>query len=147
MQILSVLSSDVIRLELPGSTKREVIESLLDILMETGKVNNRDAALRAVLEREDKMSTGIENSIAIPHGKTDAVDELVACVAVKKEGIDFDSLDGEPSRIFIMTLSPRNRSGPHIQFLAEVSRLLQDRKARGEILEAASEDEVLEVLF
>jgi PTS system nitrogen regulatory IIA component len=90
------------------------------------------------------MSTGIQEGIAIPHGKTDAVDELVACVAIKKEGIDFESLDGKPSRIFIMTLSPANKVGPHVQFLAEISRLLKRTEARAQMLSAGSAEELLD---
>lgn len=147
MNLEKVLNPDVVSLHLPGTTKQEIIESLLDILMETGKVKDRDAALHCILERENKMSTGIENGVAIPHGKTDAVDELVACIGIKKGGVDFDSLDGELSKIFIMTLSPQHTSGPHIQFLAEISRLLKDGESREQILQANNPEEVLEVLF
>ncbi len=143
----NVLTPDVVRLEIPGETKQQIIESLLDILMETGKVENRQTALEALLEREEKMSTGIENGLAIPHGKTAAVKELVACIGLKKEGVDFDSLDGKPSTIFIMTLSPKDKSGPHIQFLAEISSLLKDDEGRNEILAAKTPQEVLDVVL
>lgn len=143
----NVLTPDVVRLEIPGETKQQIIESLLDILMETGKVENRQTALEALLEREEKMSTGIENGLAIPHGKTAAVKELVACIGLKKEGVDFDSLDGKSSTIFIMTLSPKDKSGPHIQFLAEISSLLKDDEGRNEILAAKTPQEVLDVVL
>lgn len=146
MNLRKVLSSSVISVNLPGKTKGEVIEALMDILMATGKVRDRDAAMRAILEREQKMSTGIQNGVAIPHGKTDVVDDLVACFGIKKEGIDFDALDGEKSRIFIMTLSPVNRSGPHVQFLAEISQLLTDSEKRARLLSAKSSEEVLDIL-
>ena len=147
MMIGNVLTPDVVRLEIPGETKQQIIESLLDILMETGKVENRQTALEALLEREEKMSTGIENGLAIPHGKTAAVKELVACIGLKKEGVDFDSLDGKSSTIFIMTLSPKDKSGPHIQFLAEISSLLKDDEGRNEILAAKTPQEVLDVVL
>ena len=147
MKLEKVLHPGVVRLDLPGETKQEIIEAMLDILVETGKVGDRHTALACLLERERKMSTGIENGVAIPHGKTVVVDELLACIGIKKEGADFDSLDGEPSKIFIMTLSPLHSSGPHIQFLAEVSRLLQDGDSREKILSARSTHEVLEVLL
>ena len=107
-----------------GDSKQEIIENLLDILVNTGKVKNRAPALEALLEREAKMSTGIQQGVAIPHGKTDAVDGLLACVGIKKDGVDFEALDEIPSKIFIMTLSPLTRTGPHVQFLAEISRVL-----------------------
>ena len=147
MNLNKVLNKNVICMDLPGRSKEEVINALLDVAMTTGKIKNRDAALKSILERENKMSTGIQAGIAIPHGKTDAVDELVACVAIKREGIDFDSLDGNPSRIFIMTLSPANRVGPHVQFLAEISRLLKQKEAREQMLSIGSVDELLNFII
>ncbi|MEA3421261.1 MAG: PTS sugar transporter subunit IIA, partial [Acidobacteriota bacterium] len=99
----------------------------------------------AVLTREEKMSTGMENGIAIPHGKTDSVDHLIIAVALKKEGVDFDSMDGQASKIFIVTVSPQSRSGPHIQFLAEVSKLLKEPEAREMLLAARTVEEVIRV--
>lgn len=147
MELEKVLHPDVVSLNLGGETKQEIIEALLDILMNTGKVGDKQTALACLLERERKMSTGIENGVAIPHAKTDVVEGLVACIGIKKMGVDFESLDGELSKIFIMILSPLHTSGPHVQFLAEISRLLKDEESRNEILSAASEEEILSVLF
>ncbi len=146
MNLKKVLTPSVVSCNLPGSTKEEILESLMDIAMSTGKVKDRHAAMLAIQERERKMSTGIQNGIAIPHGKTDVVEDLVACLGIKKEGVDFDALDGEKSRIFILTLSPVNRSGPHVQFLAEISQLLTDSQKRDRLLKAQSADQVLDIL-
>lgn len=91
------------------------------------------------------MSTGIQQGVAIPHAKTKAVDNLVACIGVKKDGVDFSSLDGEPSNIFILTLSPSDHIGPHVQFLAEISRIIRTEESRTKILEATSTKQVLSV--
>ncbi len=141
-----ILSKETIRLNLAGDSKDDVIEELIDILVSAGKIRDRKAALKAVSEREKKMSTGLQNGIAIPHGKTDTLDSLVASFGIKKDGIAFDSLDGEPARLFVMTVSPASRTGPHIQFLADISRILHDAGTREKILHAGSEDEVLELL-
>ncbi len=133
--------------ELAGSTKEEVIENLVDLLMESGKIKDREVALACILAREQKMSTGMQNEIAIPHGKSDTVDELIVCIALKKEGIDFESLDGMPSKIFIMTISPLNRSGPHVQFLAEISQLLKEEEKREQLLAAETAEEILKVFI
>jgi len=92
------------------------------------------------------MSTGMENGIAIPHGKTDAVEELLAGVGITKHDVDFNSLDGKPCRIFIMTLSPSHRTGPHIQFLSEISQLLRSEEKRKKLLSAADSREILRAL-
>ena len=149
MNLKKVLSTDTVVLELKSATKEAVIEEMVDLLVSAGKIRSegaREEALKAVLERERKMSTGMQNGIAIPHGKTDAVDSLVAALAVKREGIDFGSLDGRPATIFIMTISPDNRTGPHIQFLAEISRHLNDAQVREQILHADSKQAILDVL-
>lgn len=149
MNLRNVMEPECIALDLKGETKQQIIEELVDLLLAAGKLHDskdRDEALRVVLEREHKMSTGMQNGIAIPHGKTDRVDTLVAAIGLKKGGVNFESLDGKPSRIFVMTLSPNTRTGPHIQFLAEISRALSDPKIREEVLEADTPEKVLDVL-
>ncbi len=145
MKLKHVLTEDVIELDLKGSGKQEIIEELLDILMRTGKVSDRDDALAQLLAREQKMSTGIQFGVAIPHAKTRAVKELVACIGIKREGVDFAALDGKQSDLFIMTLSSTTRTGPHVQFLAEISMVLKDEQARERILAAGTAKEVLAV--
>ncbi len=127
-----------LRPELTATDKPGIIRELLDILEQAGTLPDRKAAEAAVVEREACMSTGLERGIAIPHGKTDTVERLLVAVGLKPEGVDFDAADGQPSRIFILTLSPASRSGPHIRFLAEVSRLLQDDTRREQLLAAAT---------
>ncbi len=146
MNLRKVLNKNVAELELRGSSKQKIIENLLDILVKTGKVKDRAVALEALLEREAKMSTGIQQGIAIPHGKTDAVDELLACVGIKKDGVDFQALDGIPSKIFIMTLSPLTRTGPHVQFLAEISRVLTNEDMRNKLINAGTEEELISLI-
>ena len=146
MNLKKALSKETISLHLEGQTKAKIIEELVDLLHAAGKIHDRKAALKVIMDRENKMSTGMQNGLAIPHGKSDTVDGLVAALAIKKEGVDFDAMDGKPSYIFVMTLSPANRTGPHIQFLAEVSRLLSDPKARKQLLHAQTREEVLELV-
>lgn len=146
MNLKKILHKDVAELELQGSNKQEIIENLLDILVKSGKVKERAAALEALMERESKMSTGIQQGIAIPHCKTDAVDELLACVGIVKNGVDFEALDGIPSKIFIMTLSPLTRTGPHVQFLAEISRVLTNESMRDKLINAGSKEELISLI-
>jgi len=146
MNLKTVITTDTIDLHLKGSTKKEIINELLDILVRMGKIQDREAALSAVMDREDKMSTGMKHGIAIPHGKCAAIDDLVACIGISEKPVDFDSLDKEPCRIFIMTLSPVEKTGPHLQFLAEVSLLFKSAEKREEILKAKTPEEVLKIL-
>ena len=146
MNLKKLLPEQHILLHLNSDTKHGIIAEMIDLLTANGEVKDRDAALKAVLDREQKMSTGMQHGIAIPHGKSDAVDALVTAFALKKEGADFGSLDGQPSRIFVMTVSPAHHTGPHIQFLAEMSQLLNDSGRREKLLEAGSAQEILQVL-
>ncbi len=145
MKMKRLLREDLVSVDLAGKHKDEVISELLDLLMKSGKVSDRETALQDLLKREKQMSTGMQYGVAIPHAKTKAVKELVACIGIYREGVPFDSLDGEPSRIFIMMLSPVDRTGPHIQFLADVSMVLKSADARKRLAEAESAAEVLRV--
>jgi fructose-specific phosphotransferase system IIA component len=147
MSLKAIISRDTVALNIPGTTKEEIISSLLDILVKAGKIQDKAGALSAVLERERKMSTGMKNGIAIPHGKTALVKDLVACVGISQNPVDFDSLDHEPSRIFIMTLSPPDKTGPHLQFLAEISLLFKSDEKREKLLRATSPEDILAVLL
>ena len=146
MNLKSVLTEDTVCLHLKGVTKDEIISELLDILVRAGKIPEKEAALAAVMNREQKMSTGMKHGIAIPHGKSSCVSDLVACIGVSDSPVDFDSLDDEPCRIFILTLSPVEKTGPHLQFLAEVSQLFKSSEKRKKIINAESAQTIIKVL-
>jgi len=143
MKLKKVLDRNSVRVALPGSTKDEIIREMVGIILESARGLVKEDILNAVFQREAQMSTGMKNGIAIPHGKVDSVTRLHAAVAVSAEPIDFESLDGLPARIFVMTVSPTSRTGPHLQFLAEVSALLADDEFRRRVLAARDEDELL----
>ena len=146
MNLKTVLTSETIKLHLKGKNKTDIINELLDILTTAKKIENREAAFKAIMDREEKMSTGMKHGIAIPHGKSSTIKDLVACIGISSNPVDFDSLDHQPCRIFIMTLSPVEKTGPHLQFLAEVSLLFKNEEKRKEILNASTPDDVIKVL-
>ncbi len=144
--IFDLLNEQMAETGIPAKTKKEVIEKLLDIACRSGKVKDRDLAARDTAAREAVASTGMENGIAIPHAKTDAVDELVACIGITAKPVGFDAIDKKPCRIFIMTLSPKRQTGPHIKFLGEIAVLLKDEQRRKRMLGAGSPTELLEAI-
>ena len=146
MNLKTILTKELVCLHLKGTTKEEIINELLDILVTANKITDRAAAFAAIMDREEKMSTGMKHGIAIPHGKTPTINDLVACIGVSDAPVDFDALDHEPCRIFIMTLSPVEKTGPHLQFLAEISLLFKSSEKRQEILSATTIEEVVKVL-
>jgi len=144
--LLKAVDPACVRVELRGSTKEEVLKELVGMLYEAKKIDDPEVVLADVLARENSMSTGMQYGIALPHAKTDGVSTLTVAVGLKKSGIDFDSIDGEPSRIFILIVSPRKNAGPHMQFLAAVGAVLKDETARARLMEAQSVEDVVSTL-
>ena len=144
--VLSLITSECVSLDLKGVTKEEVITELIDLLAAHGRLLDRAAALEAVFEREKSISTGMENGIALPHGKTDGVADIQVAVGVKKDGVDFDSMDGKKSRLFIMVVSPKKHTGPHLQFLAAVGAVLKDEAMREKVINAGTREEAAALL-
>jgi fructose-specific phosphotransferase system IIA component len=139
-EILSLIQPECICLDLKSETKEAVIGELVDILASQGKLEDRDRVLADVFQRESSMSTGMQHGIALPHAKTDGIRDIAVAVGIKKAGIDFESLDGKKSRLFIMVISPRKTSGPHIQFLAAIGAFLQDERVREGIIAAGNRE-------
>jgi PTS system nitrogen regulatory IIA component len=141
------LMPEAVWADLKAGDKEGVIEEMVGRLYAAGKIPEREAVLKAIWERERKMSTGLQNGIAVPHGRTDAVAGLTAAVGIHRAGVDYGALDGKPCHIFIMTISPVSRAGPHMQFLAEVSRLVSRPEERERLLKAHTHAEVYDVLI
>lgn len=146
MNAASVLTKQTVLLGLKAEAKEAAIAELIDVLAASGKVKDPAVALRVVMDREKKMSTGLQDGLAIPHGKTDCVDCIAAAIGIKPAGVEFDSLDGLPARIIVLTLSPVNKPGPHIQFLADIGKALGNPAVRAQLVAAGSAEEVISIL-
>jgi fructose-specific phosphotransferase system IIA component len=144
--VLSLIEPKVVSLNLRGETKEEIITELVDMLAAAGKLLDRDQVLAAVFDREKSMSTGMEHGIALPHAKTDGIADIAVAVGIKRKGINFDSMDGEPARLFIMVVSPKKTSGPHVQFLAAIGSVLKNETLREAVVHAESVDRAVLLL-
>lgn len=125
-KITDFLSPQAIKIGLKAATKPEALQELVDVLAGVKDIGDRKEILKALMERESLGSTGIGQGIAIPHGKTDRVKELVAVLGVSRKGVNFDALDGEAVYIFFLLVAPKDTAGPHLKALARISRLLRD---------------------
>lgn len=143
MNLLDILSPESTIVDLQGESKEDIIAELVNSLVVGDSITDRDQVLQAVLDREKIMSTGIGDGIAIPHGKSAAVTELVAAMGTQRRGVDFDALDGEPAFVFFLLVSPANVSGPHIKALARISRLLKNDAFKKKLIEANSAEEII----
>jgi len=127
MKITDFLDRKAIKIGLTATQKDGILKELVDVLAEVENMGaDRKAILKALSERESLGSTGIGQGIAIPHGKTDRVKEIVAVLGISRKGVNFDALDGEVVYIFFLLLAPKDTAGPHLKALAQISRLLRD---------------------
>ncbi len=126
MKIMDFLDKKAVKLDLQSTEKEDVLRELVDLLAEAQEIGDKKGILKALIERESLGSTGIGQGIAIPHGKTDKVSELVAVLGISHKGVNFEALDGEPVYIFFLLVAPKDTAGPHLKALAQISRLLRD---------------------
>lgn len=126
MKITEFLSKTGIKIGLQSSEKEDTLKELVDVLADVQDIGDKKSILKALVERESLGSTGIGQGIAIPHGKTEKIKELVAVLGISKNGINFEALDGEPVYIFFLLVAPKETAGPHLKALAQISRLLRD---------------------
>ena len=146
MTLMEILSGKSVIVGLNGEGKREILEELVDVLEVGDNITDREKVLEAVLQREEIMSTGIGHGIAIPHGKSKYVKELGGVLGIKSQGVEFDSLDGQPTFIFFLLVSPMDVSGPHIKALARISRLLKGEEFRQELIDCPDNQTAIRIL-
>jgi fructose-specific phosphotransferase system IIA component len=127
MALLDLVVPEVIKIPLQSKDKPDILRELVGVLKDAGKIQDFDAVLKAVQEREYKQSTGLEEGIAVPHGKTHAVSSLQLAIGIAPQGVDFDSLDGKPTKLFFLLVGSPDQSGPHVQALADVARLARSK--------------------
>ncbi|MDD4101976.1 MAG: cation:proton antiporter [Kiritimatiellae bacterium] len=128
-----------------ATTKQGAISELVSLLYDNGLVMDRERAVQAVYEREQGLSTGLEFGVAIPHARTDAVARLVCAIGLKKEGLNFDAVDGCPTRIVVLVLAPDNAATPQLQLIAHLCRML-DERGRAALLACDTADDMLAML-
>ena len=144
--ITNLLTLECINLNLKGQTKQEIIDEMVEILYQGGKLNDKEEYKKAILAREAQSSTGLEEGIAIPHAKTSAVKIPSIAFGLSKNGVDYKSLDGEPSKLFFMIAAPANASNTHIEILSKLTTMLLDDEIREKLLEVKTEQEVIDIL-
>lgn len=145
MALIDLIKEEIIKTPLQSNDKPEVLRELVQILVDAGEISDFDAVLKAVHEREDKLSTGLEDGVAIPHGKCSAVSTLKVAIGIAPQGIDFNSIDGKPSKIFFLMLASPNQAGPHVEALAEIAKLVRSKAFCRALISAENAQEVVEL--
>jgi fructose-specific phosphotransferase system IIA component len=144
MRISDILNEQLVVTDLKGNSKDDIINALVDLIGSSAKVLDTEKVRQAIFEREKLMSTGVGNGFAIPHGKTDAVSDIVAAFAVTSEPIDYQSLDEKPVRLVFLLVGKDNMVGPHIKLLSRISRLMNKEQFRQRLLALKTSKEILE---
>jgi fructose-specific phosphotransferase system IIA component len=146
MLLTQILKPSCVKAPLAGTDKESIIEELISLLHENKMLTDKADVLDAVLAREMTRSTGIGSGIAIPHGKCKGVNDLVMAVGITPKEIEFDSIDGKGVKIIVLLVSPLGKTGPHIQALARISRLMLDEDLREGLTKCKSAAEVYHLI-
>ncbi|MBF0493630.1 MAG: PTS sugar transporter subunit IIA [Candidatus Omnitrophica bacterium] len=148
MKLTDLIQLDTISVDLEADKKEGVISEMVDLLVNSGNIKkkDRDEILEKVKEREQLGSTGIGKGIGIPHAKTSVTKKMVAAIGISKKGVDFKSLDGEPTYIFFLLAAPGDNPGPHLKVLSRISRLLDDKFIRERLRAAKNGKEILGII-
>lgn len=146
MKITELLDINSIDLNPQISNKEEAIDHLVNLLDQSGKLNDKEIYKESVLNREAQSTTGIGDGVAIPHGQSEGVETAGLSAMVVKEGLDFKSLDGQPTYLFFMIGAPKDSGGAHLQALAQLSTLLMEEDFRNALINASSKEEFLQLI-
>ncbi|HUU11839.1 MAG TPA: PTS sugar transporter subunit IIA [Phycisphaerae bacterium] len=146
MRLRDLIDESVVKVGLESLDKEEVFEEMIDLLVRAGRLKDRAGALEAVRLRESQGTTGIGQGVAIPHGKHESIPSLTAAMGTSADGVEFDSIDGEPVHVVFLLLAPTDDPGPHVRALAEIARLVQTPGFYRKLTEAQSVAEALDIL-
>ncbi len=148
MRLSELLRPEAVLLGVRDLDKWKVIERLTDLLVSADRLpaSHRDPVLEALLVRERSMSTGMENGVAIPHCSMEQVDDTLVSLGVANDGIDFESIDGRPTHLILLLVTPKNKTKVHIRTLAEIAKLLNDARFRDSLLQANDPSEILQLI-
>lgn len=146
MLLTELLSPRRIRIPLVSDTKADLLRELVDLAIAGVEVKDSEDVLRAVQDREEVLSTGIGSGVAIPHGKSSSVQELVLAAGVAREGVDFEALDGQPVQLFFLLVGPDSSAGQHVKALSRISRLLRRDTFRERLVAASDPQEFYAIL-
>lgn len=146
MRITDLLDKRSISLTGTPKTKSEALDQIIDLMMESGKISDREAYRAQVYAREEESTTGIGEGIAIPHGKCDAVKEPGLAAMVIKDGVDFDALDGAPVTLMFLIAAPNTEDNVHLDVLSKLSVLMMDENFADSLRNASSVEEFLNII-
>jgi len=145
MKILDVLQKEAILANLNASDKKGVLDELSTPVARIAN-QNKEAFVRVLIERERLGSTGIGGGVGIPHGKFKDLKSLYLGFGLSRKGVDFESIDGRPTHLFFLLVTPENSTGLHLRVLAKISRILKNDEFKQRLLNAVDSDEIFSII-
>lgn len=145
MKVAELLKNNFIISEIKGKEKVEVINELIDLFKGDPRVKDIEKVREAVLEREKIMSTGVGKGFAIPHGKTNQVEEILGAFGKSNNPIEYQSLDNQPVYLVFMLVGKDNLVSTHIKLLSRISRMMNKDEFRESLMKAQTKEEILEL--
>lgn len=145
MKILDVLSKEAINVDLKATDKKGILDELVGPIAQMTSITSEEL-VKVLIERERLGSTGIGGGIGIPHGKFNNLDSLMLGFGLSRRGVDFESIDGRPTHIFFLLLTPENSAGRHLKLLAQISRLLKNEEFKSQLSQCDSTEKVIEII-
>ena len=145
MKILDVLLKEAILSDLTAIDKKGVLDELVTPVARLTHINH-DYLVKVLMEREQLGSTGIGEGVGIPHGKVKYLESLVIGFGLSRKGVDFDSMDGRPTHIFFLLITPENSTGLHLKLLARISKILKNDAFKQKLLHANGKDEIYSII-
>jgi nitrogen PTS system EIIA component len=146
MKLIEILSPQMVLGELDATDKEGAIRQMCAHIAKHKPGLKVEDMVRTLIEREKLGSTGIGEGVAIPHGKLNGIDTLIACFAKSTSGIDFNAIDNQPSHLFFVLLAPNNSAGLHLKALARISRLLKSQEFRDRLLRAHDAESLFKII-
>jgi len=147
MKIDEILKKESVIADLLGNNKVKVMKEMTQCLKKNHFIKNDQALFETLMEREKLGSTGIGENVAIPHGKSDEVTQIITVLARSKTGVEFESLDQKPVHFVCMVIAPTASTGQHLKVLARISRIFKNQGLREEILKAENSDAIYSILI
>lgn len=145
-EINQLLRPEQVRIRLPGTTKPEVINALVDVLDGHEDIDSLDAVRDAIFDREEMMSTGVGKGLGLPHAKTPAATDTVAAFATTAAPVDFGAIDDDPIRLLLLLVGPEDHKSKHIKILGRISRLVSRDALRQRLIAADEPETVIDIL-
>jgi fructose-specific phosphotransferase system IIA component len=145
MKVYELLETNKILTGFKSEDKNDVINELVDLLKDDKRVVNLEDVRKCVFEREEKMSTGVGKGFAIPHGKTNSVEDILAAFGKSETPIEYNSLDGEPVHLIFLLIGKENLLAKHIKLLSRISRMMNNEEFRKKLVEAESKEEIQKI--